>query len=92
MRFLYVKEDVGHEEFLAAAYEAETEGSEGKVLNVKAKVTTVEKVVEKKESADLQNLKQKIRVVSYNYEKCYDGKYEIKKGEGISSPKKKDMF
>ena len=34
MRFLYMKEDVGYEEFLATMYEAETEGSEGKVLNV----------------------------------------------------------
>ena len=37
MWFLYMKEDVGYEEFLAAVYEAETEGSEGKVVNVKAK-------------------------------------------------------
>ena len=29
-----MKEDVGYE-FLAAVYKAETEGSEGKVLNVK---------------------------------------------------------
>ena len=36
MRFLCMKEDVGYEEFLAAVYEAENEGSEGKVLNVKA--------------------------------------------------------
>ena len=35
MRFLYMKEDVGYEEFLAAVYEAETESSEGNVLNVK---------------------------------------------------------
>ena len=28
---------MGYEEFLAAVYEAETEGSEGKVLNLKAK-------------------------------------------------------
>ena len=35
--FLYMKEDVGYEEFLAVVYEAETEGSEGKVVNVKAK-------------------------------------------------------
>ena len=47
MRFLYMKEEVGYEEFLAAVYEAETEGTEGKILNVKAKAMTVEKVVEK---------------------------------------------
>ena len=32
MRFLYMREDVGYEEFLAAVYEAETEISEGKLL------------------------------------------------------------
>ena len=40
MRFLYMKEDVGYEEFLAVVHESETEGSEGKVLNVKAKAMT----------------------------------------------------
>ena len=40
MQFLYMKEDVGYEEFLAAVYEAETEGLEGKVVNVKAKALT----------------------------------------------------
>ena len=49
MRFLYMKEDVGYEEFLAAVYEAENEGSEGKVLNVKAPAMTVEKVINDKE-------------------------------------------
>ena len=43
MRFLYMKEEVGYEEFLAAEYEAETEGAEGKILNVKVKAMTVEK-------------------------------------------------
>ena len=41
-----MKEDVGYEEFLAAVYEAETEGSEGKVVNVKAKALTVKKIIE----------------------------------------------
>ena len=48
MRFHYMKEDVGYEEFLTVVYEAETEGMEGKILNVKAKAMTVKKVVEKK--------------------------------------------
>ena len=48
MRFLYMKEGVGYEEFLAAVCEAETEGTEGKVLNVKANAMTVEKLVGKK--------------------------------------------
>ena len=38
MRFLYMKDDVSYEEFLAAVYEAENEGTEGKVLNMKAKL------------------------------------------------------
>ena len=50
MSFLYMKEEVGCEEFLAAVYEAETEGSEGKVVNVKAKALTVEEIVENRES------------------------------------------
>ena len=43
MRFLYMKDDVSYEEFLAAVYEAENEGMESKVLNVKAKAMMVEK-------------------------------------------------
>ena len=34
MQFLYMKDDVGYEEFLAAVYEAENEGTDSKVLNV----------------------------------------------------------
>ena len=55
-----MKEEVGYEEFLAIVYEAETEGTEGKVLNVKAKAMTVEKVVDKNEPTDLQDIKQQI--------------------------------
>ena len=32
-----MKEEVGYEEFLATVYEAETEGTEGKVFNIKGK-------------------------------------------------------
>ena len=60
MRFLYMKEDVGYENFLAAVYEAENEGSEGKVLNIKAKAMTVEKIIDDKESIDLKDQKQQI--------------------------------
>ena len=55
-----MKEDVGYEEFLATVYEAETEGSEGKVLNVKAKAMTVEKITDNKEQDELKDLKQQI--------------------------------
>ena len=60
MGFLCMKEDVGYEEFLAAIYEAETEGSEGKVLNVKAKAMAVEKIIDSKEQNEIKDLKQQI--------------------------------
>ena len=60
IQFLYMKGDVGYEEFLAAVHEAETEGSEGKVMNVKAKALTVEQIVENKEKKKLKDLKQQI--------------------------------
>ena len=44
-----MKEDVGYEEFLAAVCEAENERSENKVLNVKAKAKTLEKIIDDKE-------------------------------------------
>ena len=59
-----MKEEVGYEEFLAAVYEAETEGTEGKVLNVKAKAMTVEKVVDKNEPTVLQDIKQQIELMA----------------------------
>ena len=39
-----MKNNVSYEEFLAAVYEAENEGTESKVLNMKAKAMMVEKV------------------------------------------------
>ena len=38
---------------MAAVYEAENEGSESKVLNVKTKAMTVGKIVNEKEQNDL---------------------------------------
>ena len=58
MRFLYMKEDVGYEEFLVVAYEAETEGSEGKIVSAKAKALAVEKVTENRDQNELQDLRQ----------------------------------
>ena len=92
MRFLCMKEDVGYEEFLAAVYRAETEGTEGRVLNVKAKAMTVEKVVEKKEPSDLQDLKQQIELLTKIMKSAMMANVRSKEGEGISSPKKKEMF
>ena len=58
MQFLYMKEDVGYEEFLVMVSEAETEGSRGLVVNVKTKALTVGKIVENKEQNELKDLKQ----------------------------------
>ena len=86
-----MKEDVGYEEFLAAVYEAETEGTEGKVLNVKEKAIMVEKVVEKERTYQSPRSKTTDRVISYNYEKHYDGKCKIIEGEGISSSQERNV-
>ena len=90
MRLLYMKE-VGYEEFLAMVYEAETEGTEGKILNVKAKAMTVKKVVEKKEPTDLQDIKQ-IESLATNMKGAMVGNVKLKEGEGVSSPKKREVF
>ena len=45
MRFLHLKDDMSYKKFLAAVYEAENEGTEGKVVNMKAKAMMVEKVI-----------------------------------------------
>ena len=92
MQFLYMKEEVGYEEFLAAVYEAETEGHEGKVLNVKAKATTVEKVVDKNEPTDLQDIKQKIESLAMIMKSTTVGNVKLKEGEEVLSPKKKEAF
>ena len=89
MRFLYMKEEVGYEEFLAMVYEAETEGTEGKILNVKAKAMTVEKVVEKKEPTDLPGYKTADRVIGYNHEECHGGKCKTEGGRRGFFPKEK---
>ena len=89
MRILYMKEEVGYEEFLAAVYKAETDGTEGKVLNVKAKAVTVEKVVEKKGPTDLQDIKQQIELLATIMKSAMMGSVKLKEGEGVSSPKKK---
>ena len=61
----------GMKSFLAAVYEAETEGSEGKVVNVKAKALTVEKIVENKEQNELKDLRQQIESLATDNEKCH---------------------
>ena len=58
MWILNMKDDVDYEKFLTAVYKAENEGTEGKVLNMKAKAMTVEKVIEEREKSELKDLKQ----------------------------------
>ena len=87
-----MKEEVGYEEFLATVYEAETEGTEGKVLNVKAKAMTVEKVVDKNEPTDLQDIKQQIESLATIMKSTTVENVKLKEGEGVSSPKKKEVF
>ena len=98
MRFLYMKEEVGYKEFLATVYEAETEGTEGKVLNegkilnVKAKAITVEKVVEKKEPTDLQDIKQQIELLATIMKGAMMGNVKLKEGVGFHPQRRKKCF
>ena len=77
---------------MATVYEAETEGREGKIWNVKAKAMMVEKVVEKKEPTDLQDIKQQIESLATIMRSAMMGSVKLKEGDGVSSPKKKEMF
>ena len=82
MMFFYMKEDVGCEEFLAAVYEAETEGSEGKVLNLKAKAMTVKKIVDNKEQNELKDLRQQIELLAMIIKSATMGNVTAKVAEG----------
>ena len=88
MRFLYMKEEEGYEEFLAAVYEAKTEGTEGKILSAKVKAMTVEKVVDKDEPTDLQDIRQQIKSLATIMKSTMVGNVKMKDGEGVLSPKK----
>ena len=92
MRFLYMKEEVGYEEFLAAVYEAETEGTVGKILSAKAKAMMVERVVDKDEPTDLQDIKQQIKSLATIMKSTTVGNVKMESGEGVLSPKKKEGF
>ena len=89
MKFFCMKEEVGYERLLAAVYEAETEGTEGKVLNVKAKAMTVDKVVDKNEPTDLQDIKQQIESLATIYEEYHSRKGKTKGGRGSLVSKEK---
>ena len=84
-----MKEDVAYEEFLATFYEANTEGSEGKVLNVKAKAMTVEKITDNKEQNELKDLRQQIESLVMIMKSATIGNVKPKVVEEVSSPRKK---
>ena len=92
MQFLNMKDNVGYEEFLAVVYEAENEGMEGKVLNMKAKAMTVEKVIEEREKSELKDLKQQIESSTMIMKSATIGTGKTKGREGISSPRKKELL
>ena len=87
-----MKEDVGYEEFLAAVYEAETECSEGKFLNVKVKAMTVEKITDNKEQNELKDLKQQIESLTMIMKSATLGSVKSKVVEGVSSPRKNELL
>ena len=86
-----MKDDVGYEECLAAVYEAENEGTEGKVVNMKAKAMTVEKVIEEREKSELKDLKQQTELLTTIMKSATTGTVKAKGREGISSPRKKEL-
>ena len=92
MQFLYMKDDVGYEEFLPAVYEAENQGTEGKVVNMKAKAMTVEKVIEEREKDELKDLKWQIELLTMIMKSATIGTGKIKGREGTSSPRKKELL
>ena len=89
MQCLYMKEDVGYEEFLAAVYEAETEG---KVVTVKAKALTVEKIIDNKEQNKLKDLRQQIELLATIMKSTTIRNLKPEVTKGVSSPRKKEVF
>ena len=87
-----MKDDVSYEVCLVAVYEAENEGAESMVLNVKAKAMTIKKIIDDKERYDLKDLKQQIESLSMIMMSATVGSMETKGREGVSSPWKKELF
>ena len=92
MRFLYMKEEVGYEEFLATVYEAKTEGTEGKILSAKAKAMMVEKVRDKDGPTNLKDIKQQIQLLATIMKSTTVGNVKMESGEGVLSPKRRRPF
>ena len=89
MQFLYMKEDVGYEEFLATVYEVQPEGSEGKTVSVKAKALTVEKVTENRDQNKLKDLRQQIESLAMIMKNATVGNNKPKMAGGVSFPQEK---
>ena len=87
-----MKDDVGYEEFLAAVYEAENEGTEGKIVNMKAKAMMVEKVIEEREKDKLKDLKQQIEPLTMIMKSATMGTGKTNGREGTFSPRKKELL
>ena len=77
---------------MAAVYEAETEGSEGKVLNGKAKAMAVEKITDNKEQNELKDIKQQIESLTTIMKSATIGNVKSRAVEWIFSPRKKEVL
>ena len=91
MWFLYMKEYVGYEEFLAAVYEAETEGLKCKIVSAKAETLTVEKVFENRDQNELKDLRQQIESLATIMKNATVGSSKAKVTGRVSSPRKKEV-
>ena len=91
MWFLYIKENVGYEEFLAVVYEAKMEGSEGKMVSTKAKALTVEKVTENRDQNELKDLRQQIESLAMIMKSVTVENNKPKMNGGVSSSRKKEV-
>ena len=87
-----MKDDVSYVEFLAAVYEAENEGTEGKVVNMKAKAMMVEKVIEEREKSELKDLKQQTELLTMIMKNATIGTVKAKGREGIPSPRNNELL
>ena len=87
-----MKDDVGYEKFLAAVYEAANEETEGKIMNMKAKAMTVEKVIEEREKDEQKDLKQQMESLTMIMKSATIGTGKTKGRERTFSPRKKELL
>ena len=87
-----MQDNIGYEDFLAAVYGAENEGSENKVLSVKAKAVTVEEIIDDKEQNDLRDLKQQMESLTTIMKSANMDGVKSRGKEGVSSQGRKRSF